>query len=565
MSKYEKYSKDDLIKHIEALENQLKSTKYGLYWDKSIEKEIVVENLKNKIPTLTRLSNKTIQNNDLNNLLIEGDNFHSLSSLNMINPLNGLIDIVYIDPPYNTGNNDFSYNDRFVNKDDGYRHSKWIEMMAKRLRNARDLINDRGFIFISIDDNELYNLKLLCDQIFGEANFVSTIVWKANPNGRGDSIYLGTLFEWVLVYRKSDKARFVYEEQDIAQFNLIDEKGPYAEQILHSKLSYSAGMDYPIIAPDGSTIYAGNVTKEEWQKRKTDKSVKKAMTWRFGEATFKSELALGEVVFREVKGIWKVYRKRRPIIGGSAPYKNYYDAEGTRHGSNQLKDIFGSTLFDHPKPTGLIKYILGLVENRNLVVIDFFAGSGTTGQAVLELNKQDGGKRRFILCTNNENNICTDVTYPRLKTVITGIRPDGTKYSDGIPANLHYFKCDFIPNVGNADQAKYNLVEKVNNLLCIAEDVFDLVDSSARHYVYQSNDGHKQVFMYIDYYDAKSFTEFKKKILDSNADTKVVYIFSTDNAVDELLLKEVKGVEIKPIPSKIYEIYKDIVEDIKRG
>jgi len=565
MSKYEKYEKKDLISYIIELEKQLKTNKYGLYWDKSIQKENTIVEFLNKIPILINNDTTTLNNNGLNHLLIEGDNFYTLSLLNMINNGKGMIDIIYIDPPYNTGNEDFSYNDKFVNKDDGYRHSKWLTMISSRLKLGREILKDNGVIFISIDDNELYNLKLLCDQIFGETNFIGNLIWKSNPNGRGDSNYLGTIFEYVLVYRKSQHAKFRYENQSLEQFNLTDEKGVYAEQILHSKLSYSVGMDYPITAPDGSMIYAGNVTKEEWQKRKSDKSVKKAMTWRFGESTFKSELESGEVVFKSVNGIWKVYRKRRPIQGGSAPFKNYYDLEGTRHGSNELKDIFINPPFDHPKPVGLIKYLLKLVDIPSPTVLDFFAGSGTTGHAVLELNKEDNEKRRFILCTNNEKNICTDVTYPRLKTVITGIRPNGTKYSDGINANLNYFKCGFIPKIENTDQAKYNLVEKVNNLLCIQEDVFKLLETSTNHYVYQSNDREKEVFIYIDYYEKNSFLKFKRRILESKARQKVVYMFSIDNVVDDLLFKGIKSVEIKPIPSKIYEIYKDIVEEIKGG
>ena len=157
-------------------------------------------------------------------------------------------------------------------------------------------------------------------------------------------------------------------------------------------------------------------------------------------------------------------------------------------GSNTLKDIFNitnsSVPFSNPKPVQLIYNCVKSSMFSNPVVLDFFAGSGTTGQAVLELNKEDGGHRKFILCTNNENNICTDVCYPRLKTVITGIRQDGSKYSDGIPANLYYFKTDFVKDEKNRDQAKYSLVEKCNELLCILEDCYDLVESHNSWYEY---------------------------------------------------------------------------------
>jgi hypothetical protein len=152
-----------------------------------------------------------------------------------------------------------------------------------------------------------------------------------------------------------------------------------------------------------------------------------------------------------------------------------------------------------------------------------------------------------------------------LKTVITGIRPDGSNYSEGIPANLHYFKADFIPNNGNSDQSKYDLVEKVNHLICISENVFNLVEQTNKYFIYSGSDGVKEVFMFIDYYDKASFDMFKNKIESSKATEKIVYVFSTDNTVDERLFEGLKGIELKPIPSKMYEIYKEIVEDIKRG
>lgn len=550
-----------LKQKIAELEAELKSAKkYGLVWDREKIPEDVVLKCEKSIPVLDSVSDKTILAGGEKNLLVEGDNFHSLSSLSFV--LRETIDIIYIDPPYNTGNEDYTYNDKFVNKDDSFRHSKWLNGIEKRLKLARELLKDTGVIFISIDDNEFFNLKLLCDQIFNENNYLGTVFWKSNPNGRGDSKYLGSIFEYVLCYKKKDCV-FNYEAQDLAQFNCIDEKGPYAEQILHSKLSYSVGMDYPIIAPDGTEIYAGNVSKEEWLKRRNDRTVKKAMTWRFGEETFKSELAKGEVVFHKKPDGWKVYRKRRPVEGGSAPYKNIYEEEGTRHGSNQIKDIFNYTPFDHPKPTGLIKFLVSLVKVENPVVLDFYAGSGTTGQAVLELNKIDGGKRSFILCTNNESGICEDITYRRIETVLTGKRVDGTKYSDGINGSLYYFRTNFVEDENNTDQAKYNLVEKTDGLLCIKERIFELVNKNAFSSHYFNSDDDRHLFIYNDYFNDLNFSEFKKDVLSTKGE-RIVYVFSLDNYIDETLFENT-DVVVKPIPAKIYEIYKELAKSIKRG
>ena len=216
----------------------------------------------------------------------------------------------------------------------------------------------------------------------------------------------------------------------------------------------------------------------------------------------------------------------------------------------------------------MIKYLLSLYynydlkqHNNNFTVLDFFAGSGTTGQAVMELNKEDGGHRKFILCTNNENNICTGVTYPRLKTVISGIRPDATKYSEGLPNNLFYFKTDFVKDENNTEQARYSLVEKVDGLLCIAENIFEEVERNDYSSHYKSKNKH--LFIFNDYYSKEKFDEFKQRIL-KTIGSKIVYIYSSNNDVDPTLIND-KDVIIKPIPSKIYEIYKEIVVEIKRG
>ena len=195
--------------------------------------------------------------------------------------------------------------------------------------------------------------------------------------------------------------------------------------------------------------------------------------------------------------------------------------------------------------------------------MDFFAGSGTTAQAVLEMNEEDEGHRKIILCTNNEDNICYDVTYPRIKTVITGKRQDGTEYNEGISANLMYYKTDFIKDSKNTDQAKYCLVEKVDELLCIIEETYIEKERTDYYSHYESLSGDKHTFIYSDYYSEEPFSDFIK-LIESVDGERIVYMFSTDNVIDENLFKNI-DVKPKPIPNKIYEIYREIVEDIKRG
>jgi len=556
---YSKFTHDELIKYIEELQAQLKSEKYGLYWDKSIEIENTLETTKYNIPFLSRNSpNSSLSNLLTNNILVEGDNYNFLTIYKMINKIS--FDCIYIDPPYNTGNKDFKYNDIFVDKEDGYRHSKWLNFMSARLNIANELLSDTGVIFISIDEHEIGNLKLLCDKIFGYDN-VDVLIWqktdpKVDRNTNSKIIKrFNNFHEYIVVcYRNKHQTIFnkVMKLPEWKQKQTNPDKDPrgnwqsgiisYEEG--HKNEDITSPYYYEIISPSGKRMKRHwFVTKEEMDFLLQDNRI------------YFPKNGEGVPRLKTFENEEKEYYMTSILTGFGT----------SSSAKDEILYIFGDReIFDTPKPVKLIKEIIRVSTNKNSYVLDFFAGSGTTGQAVLELNKEDGGNRRFILCTNNENNICTDVTYPRLKTVITGIRPDGTKYSDGIPANLIYYKTDFIKDSNNTDQAKYCLVEKVDELLCISEDIFIQLERNDYSSHYVSNDESRHMFIYSDYYNETKFKEFKQRVL-STSGTKVVYIFSSDNNVDETLFEGIKDVEVKPIPSKIYEIYKEIVEDIKRG
>ncbi len=566
------YKVEDLIKRINELETELKSLKkYGLVWDKENTKEKVVLDCEKNIPILEQDESKKIVLGTDNNILIEGDNYHSLMSLNTI--AKESIDIIYIDPPYNTGNKDFSYNDRFVDLDDGYRHSKWLNMMNKRLLLAKDLMKNDAIIFISIDDNEQANIKLLMDSIFGEKNFLANIMVRANPRGRQSSSYFAQVHDYLIVYRKTRNCvinGFRIDEETIKRkFKNVDNEGnAYEEWELRKRGAAARKVDVP-------NLWYPIYFNPQFNELNLDRSAIDDIEilpflsdgsdgrWRWGKEKFLREKS-SLYVRKNNKGMYNVY-ERKYIENKStqlAPTIWDYQNVNTELGTETLKQTTSKNVnFDYPKPVGLIKRILSLHPNNNSSVLDFFAGSGTTGQAVLELNKEDGGHRRFILCTNNENNICTDVTYPRLKTVITGIRPDGSKYSDGIPSNLYYFKTSFIADNPNSLQAQYILVEKVDALLCIAENIFNEVERN--DYSSHFNDGNRHLFIYNDVYNEKKFNEFKDRVISTKGD-KIVYVYSIDNNIDENLFKD-EPIIVKPIPSKIYEIYKEIVEGIKRG
>lgn len=559
-------TKEELLEYISELNQEIKrSKKYGLVWDKEHTKEDVVKRCETDIPLLVEEKTKKLKFNGLNNILIEGDNYHTLVALNYLEKES--VDVVYIDPPYNTGNQDFSYNDKFVDNEDGYRHSKWLNFMEKRLKLARTLMKEKSLIFISIDDREYANLRLLCDSIFGEKNFVANLKWKKKKQPSFLSNVAGIL-EYVLVFSKN--ASFI---KKLSIEKLADSNKPIINAgNQNSERTFKEGTRAKC---HETFIKAGTYQNKSMSITYLDdvyiKEGRTLNSFRCIAPFRTSQIFIDEFCKDDLIFITSNFGLRRDLSkeesGGAKSITDLLlDWGQNQDGSNTLKDIFNvkdsNSPFTNPKPVQLIYNCIKSSMFQNPVVLDFFAGSGTTGQAVLELNKEDGGNRRFILCTNNENNICTEVTYPRLKTVITGIRPDGSKYSDGIPANLYYFKTDFLKDSLNRDQAKYNLVEKVDSLLCIHEDIFDEVERNDYSSHYQN--GNKHLFIYNEYYDAEKFDEFKNRVINAKGQ-KTVYIFSLDNVIEEDYFTGNKTIEVKPIPAKIYEVYKEIVEDIKRG
>lgn len=573
----DQYEIDKLLKQIAELQQELNaSKKYGLVWDKEKVEESVVEECTTKIPVLLPQKKFNITGGKNNNVLIEGDNYYSLISLDTI--LEEKIDVIYIDPPYNTGHNDFIYNDKFVDEEDTFRHSKWLSFIQKRLVLAKRLLKADGFIAISIGDQELFALKMLCDSVFSENCFVSMLIRKTSSSPRMDAAFIANATDYCLVYAKNPKQLKIsgspsptYDTADTQKLSKDEhflERGYYIlNKLDRGSISYSESCDYPISCSDGDIAYAGG-TKDGWERRHSGVHGKKDWCWRWNKTKLDWGIKNDFIVFKKNKVYFKQYEKvdnSLNPIDREVRFSNLLidPLFANENGKQSLIDIFKRGTFDYPKPVSLIEHIINLHPNKNAIIFDFFAGSGTTGQAVLELNKKDGGNRKFILCTNNENNICTDVTYPRLKTVITGIRPDGSKYSDGIPSNLYYFKTGFVEDLNNSDQTKYNLAEKVDSLLCIAEDIFDEKERNDYSSHFVSSDKKRHLFIYNDYFNKKKFDEFKERVIKADGE-KVVYVFSFDNNLDESLFDD-KSINVKPIPEKIYEIYKEIAESIKRG
>lgn len=426
----EQHSDDESLIAINQIEKELTSKKYGLVWEEH-EEEVDVK-MQTHIPVFTEVEEKEIvgdPENEQNNFLLEGDNLHSLKLLEKTHK--GKIDVIYIDPPYNTGSKDFIYNDVQVAYEDTFRHSKWLSFMASRLKLAKKLLSKKGMIFISIDDNEQAQLKILCDSILGESNYITALIWQKKKGGGNDSRHVATEHEYVLFYALDKEALdniFIpYGDEYLTRYKEKDEKGRFFWDTFKRK---SGKQYYPIKCPDGTIL----------EKDENGEPI----SWLRSESRFLSDLEQGEVRIIKIKDNWTVHFKQRQPEGYK-PRSLMTEYGTTSDGAAELKKIFNKTnAFSNPKPVDLIKFLIKFHAKDDAIILDFFAGSGTTGQAVLDLNNEDGGNRKFILCTNNENNICEEVTYQRLKTVITGKRADGSDYSEGRKANLKCYKTDFV-------------------------------------------------------------------------------------------------------------------------
>ena len=431
----------NLAGYLNELTSEINGQKYGLVFEEHREK--IDDTLENNLPVLTEEKELFVGNGGEMNFLLEGDNLASLQLLEKTHK--GKIDVIYIDPPYNTGNKDFIYDDDFVDSADSFRHSKWLSFMEKRLRIARELLSEKGVIFISIDDNEQADLKLLCDEIFGLEKFASMFPWRKRTAKSDVPFGISQDYEWILCYANCDfvasiegKERKYFETEDfpnkpwrfhdLTTQRTIDERPNSNYTMINPK----TGEEYPV-----NPIRCWAVTKDTFQQYYDE-----------GRIIFPGDydfLKISKPVLR----YWKEddIKKAGANFGRIAVSTKFPDTVGmSQDGTKEITEILKEKAFLYPKSLELIKFLLQLSTFNSpfSTVLDFFAGSGTTGHAVLKLNAEDGGHRKFILCTNNENSICRDITYERLKTVITGKRKDGSVYSDGLSGSLKYFKVDFV-------------------------------------------------------------------------------------------------------------------------
>ncbi len=530
---YSKLSKEELIALVEKLESR---KKYGLVWDEERTKEQFEKESENALPVLKEIKSKEIKTDPTKptNILIEGDNYHALSVLNYTHQ--GKIDVIYIDPPYNTGNKDFKYNDRYIDKEDAYRHSKWLSFMSKRLRLAKNLLKDDGAIFISIDDNEFAQLKILCDDIFGEQNFVDCISWdkKSSAKGVPPQNMIVNVHEYILVYKKSNFA-FIGEPRNLSDFSNPDNdpRGPWRNTNIKSTVK-DRSLAFTIIDPDTGNKF-------------TD-------TWAFSETELKRLIEEKYLIFPK-KESGQVRRKEfySEFKNANIPIKSSWGIFDNQKNTEMLKKLLPEVIFLNPKPLFLIFYLLQVSAKKESIILDFFAGSGTTGHAVALLNKEDGGNRQFILCANNENNICTDVCYPRIKAVIKGHKD----YADiiGIKSNLKYFKTAFVKKSLGCDDLKMRITRECTEMLCLREGIFDEVITTDDYRVFSQNGRVMGVYYALE---REGLMNLKKE-LDKMTGEKILYCFTLDPlGLDKKDFADWTGISLEAIPQPILDIYKEI-------
>lgn len=446
------HNDDESIIALNNIENALTEKKYGLVWEEHSEK--VDEMLEHHIPVFEEVEERKIEANSEGgfNFLLEGDNLHSLKLLEKTHQ--DKIDIIYIDPPYNR-DGEFIYNDTRIEKDDSYGHSKWLSFMHERLEIARGLLKDSGIIFISIDDVEQAQLKILCDDIFGEANFIAQSIIASNSS-KNNSNFISVNHEYLLCYAKrieKTKKSWLVKKNQIDEFEnrakrLI--KMGLSNEEIHKELLYL--VKYPRFYDFDHYTYAdergvyrtdnpggvknGNFETDLIHPVTGNVCKKPSGGWRYNEQTLNEMVENGDIHFG----------KDETIIPNPKRYLHDYPMQVPK--STLYFDSQASTKwlkrqgfeFDFPKSLDYIVHLLSYTQDDDVTVLDFFAGSGTTGHAVMQLNKEDGGNRKYILCTNNENNICEEITYQRLKNI-----------QEELPHNLKYYKTDFI-NKLNEDE-----------------------------------------------------------------------------------------------------------------
>lgn len=610
----EKFEKEELLKLIDNLKEK---KKYGLVWDEEKVPERIALNCKNQLPVLTEVKDNDISNGEHQptHIIIEGDNYHALSVLNYTH--NGKIDAIYIDPPYNTGAKDWKYNNDFVDKIDTWRHSKWIQFMYNRLLLAKDLLTEDGSLICAIDHNEQENLGILLREIFGNME-ITCITIVHNPRGiQGDNFSYTHEYAYFVYPRKDYINRIKRQEDEYEWENLRNWGG-------ESERKDGKSLFYPLFFKEDKLIEIGKVPDDKYSPKKPWEILKNGnikiwpidnngieRKWRYSIDTL--ETIKQKVRLEYIKDYYQAQLLKDEDRPKTVWTDTKYDAN--IYGTQLLGEIVNKK-FPFPKSLYTVKDCLeAVIKNKpNAIILDYFAGSGTTGHAVMEINKDDGGNRKFILCTNNESNICYDITYPRIAKCIKGysykgdfketifeikitysvlkkadelinevnkiIKKASTKYDKfekkfdgqvfkligikkgsgkkpGYGGNLKFFLADkksFVNYSSNKDQLKIDITKKCTTMLCLKESIFKLHKKSEDWKVFKN--GKRLMGVYYDF-ASESLEDLRNEFNKFEGD-KVLYCFTLDNNLNINEFKDWNNTRLEPIPQKILDIYKRI-------
>ena len=610
---------------------------YGLVWEN--HEEAVEEQLREQLPVFREVPERRILSDDAdapNHIIIEAENLHALVALTYTHE--SQFDVIYIDPPYNRGEDDFMYNDKYIDKENPFKHSLWLSFMRKRLEIAKRLLSPNGVIITHIDEHEFDALHMLLENdIFSEESNLGVIIWnKMNPKGDAHSVAI--MHEYILLFCKNKES---YLKSEI---NLMREK-PNAQKILDKAKSLfnkigtkgipdeikSILKAYKIpkkLMPEFEISYDFDTVVTEFQNwlKKSDFSK--------GEKAYKYLDKNGQV-FRTVSMAWPNKEKApedywipliHPLTNETCPLPS----KGWRNPSKTMENLLGNNEsieyngmvvkgeiaftkkksgacnipervyylkdnmlenvssiysdgssseqlfedmglnFPYPKCMNVAKYLLSnVVRNKNSVILDFFAGSGTTMHAAMQLNAEDGGHRQCILVTNNENGICEKVTYERNKRVIQGYTtPKGEQVEGLTKNNLRYYKADFISRDPNSKN-KRELVKAATDLLCIKENLYEEVKMTCngktlrKDYARRFADGEKEMIIIYEPAVIKYIVEELKTW--GQKEFIKIYVFSEGRyAYDDDFKDVIEKVTLCALPDAIYQAYRRVLPHRKK-
>lgn len=576
---YSDLTREELIETLQKLEE----IKYGLIWNVEATKEQFEKEAQNAVPVLEGIKEKQLISDLFGpvHIMIEGDNYHALQILSYTHKEK--VDIIYIDPPYNRGEGDFMYNDNYVDKDDPWKHSKWLSFMNKRLRLAQDLLKESGIIFISIDDNESAQLRLLCDGIFGSNNHLATLYIKVRYEGKTlvEDAGIQKVIETVYVYGKTQSAKLNQQKTpyvlDKFHWKIIETDKPTRTKLGGKTVEIFRPGQYEVrkVKPsleglkeiwasgkvlDGNS--SGRYFRDYLMERKTVDGCgvlykvhdlgDDILGYRYFTGPKQEHASRGKYY----QGVPKAVVANEEMSEKNVPIVNYYefsDAFGNCRNEGGIDFRYGK------KPVAFLKTLLELgiaAGNIECTILDFFAGSGSTCHAVIDLNTQNKTKHQCILCTNNESGIATEVCYPRLMNIILGSESkyEARKNVRGLGGNLRYFKTNFIPDNSSEASLKMRVAENATQIICLQEGIHREVYSTDYYKVF--NEGDKTVIIYHSI-ESASLPEVEKHFKNIEGE-KIFYIFTlgTEPEIDVAECQE-RGIRVEPFPQKIIQVWED--------